>query len=197
MVAIGVRFRMTVGALEYAVVAGIGVAGGAHAVRIPVIDVEPGVIEGRARPARRVVAQRTRVREPGGDVIRIVRSLILGSVAAIAIGRNCRVVVIDVALRACHRGVRSRQREARVVVVERCRCPSRSAVAHVALLRKIACDVRWIVRLLIIGEVAGNTRSVRQVVARSAMTLAALQATVRPSQWPSRARMIKGRGRPV
>ena len=50
MVAIGVRFRMTVGALEYAVVAGIGMAGGAHAICISVIGREPGVIEGRSRP---------------------------------------------------------------------------------------------------------------------------------------------------
>lgn len=54
-----------------------------------------------------------------------------------------------------------------------------------------------IVGLLVIRQVTRLTRGVGQVVGGSAMTLAALQAAVRPSQRPSRARMIKDRGRPV
>jgi len=48
---IGVPFGVAVGALEDAIVAGIGVACSAHAVRAPVILIEPGVIEDRTRPA--------------------------------------------------------------------------------------------------------------------------------------------------
>jgi len=76
MVAIGVRFRMTVGALEYAVVAGIGVAGGAHAVCIPVIGREPSVIEGGSRPTRGCMAKLAGVWEACRNVIGIVRLVV-------------------------------------------------------------------------------------------------------------------------
>lgn len=102
MVAIGVRFRMTVGALEHAVITGIRMAGGAHAVRIPVIDVEPGVIEGRSRPARGVVTKSTGVREACRNVIGIVRFVVLVLVTAVAVRRNAGVVVVQVAICAWH-----------------------------------------------------------------------------------------------
>ena len=131
------------------------------------------------------------------NVIGIVRTLILRGVAAIAIGRNTRVVIVHVALCARDRGVCTRQRETGVVVVEGRWCPAGSAVAHVALLRKIACDVRWIVRLLVVGEVAGNAGSIRQVVGGRTVTLAALQGGMGARQWPSRAGVIERRRRPV
>ena len=56
VIGIRVPFGVAVGALEHAVIAGIGVAGGANSIRIPVIGVEPGVIKDRTSPARRVVA---------------------------------------------------------------------------------------------------------------------------------------------
>lgn len=93
--------------------------------------------------------------------------------------------------------MRSGQRETRVVVIENRGTPPGCVVAHVALLGKIACNVIRIVRLLIIRQVTAHTGSIRQVVTGSAVTLAALQPAVCPSQWPSGAGMIEGRGRPV
>ena len=68
---------------------------------------------------------------------RTIRSLILGLVTAVAIGRHRGVVVVDVATGTCHGGVGTRQREAGVVVVEARWSPSRRAVAYLALLREV------------------------------------------------------------
>ena len=65
-------------------------------------------------------------------VIRIRRPREVGLVAAIAGGRQSRVVVVDMALRARHAHVRSRQRERSGVVIERGLGPGSRVMARFA-----------------------------------------------------------------
>ena len=131
---ISVRFGVAIGALEHAVIAGICVAGRAHAVGVAMVDVEPGVVEGRARPTGGRVTKGTGIRESRRDVVRVGGSRVIGFVAAVAIGRNRSVVILDMTAGTRHRRMRPSQRESGVVVIERRRAPGRGAMAHVALL---------------------------------------------------------------
>ena len=88
------------------------------------VGVEPGVIEGRARPSGNyLVARLAGGRKPSGHMIGTIRLLILGFVTRVAIGRDCRVVVVHVTTGARDFGVSSNQRKNCVVVVERRRLP--------------------------------------------------------------------------
>ncbi len=89
------------------------------------------MVEIRAHPRSRVVALRAGLREPGLHVVRIGGALEVLQVAAHAsrIGVGQAVVVVHVALRALHRGVRSRQREAGRCMVKTRACPSGGVVA--------------------------------------------------------------------
>ena len=93
---------------------------------------EVRVIERRACPRCRRMAGGAGVREPGGRVIRIGRSVVIGLVATHAGCRQRRVIVVHVATGACDRGMRSGQRERRGVVIERRAGPVRRAMANVA-----------------------------------------------------------------
>jgi len=57
-------------------------------------------------------------------------------VAGIAVGRNCREVVIHVAGRAGHGFVRARQREGGLAVVKDCACPGRCRMANHTIRRE-------------------------------------------------------------
>lgn len=59
--------------------------------------------------------------ESRSNMVGIVCLLILRFVAAITIGRQGRVVVVDVTIRTSDLGVKTRQRERSIVVIERCR----------------------------------------------------------------------------
>lgn len=65
-------------------------------------------------------------------MIRVLRSGKVCLVAAITCGGKRRVIVVDVALRARNRGVRSRQRERRIVVIKCRLCPRDRVVARLA-----------------------------------------------------------------
>lgn len=90
-------------------------------------------------------------------MIRICGTREVRLVAAITRGWQCRVVVIDMALRAWNRGVRSRQRERRSVVIERGLCPQRRVMAHLAGRREPGCCVIRIVRPGVVRFVARVT----------------------------------------
>jgi|SRR6516162_1964726 len=110
------------------------------------------------------MANRAGGRESRRDVIRVVGSRVLGLMAAIAVGGNRSVVVLEMTIRARHRGMRPRQREDGVVVIERRRAPGGGAMAHVALLREVYRRVVRIVRCRIVSQVARYAGGVGEVV---------------------------------
>ena len=173
---IGLIFRVAIRALKDAVIAWIGVADGAHSIRSAVVGVEPGVIEGRAQPTAGAMARGTGCRKTCRNVIRIRRAAIVLRMAAVAVGRQRRVVVVYVATGAGRARVRAGQRETRVVVIERRLRPGGRVVADVALLGETDRHVVRIIGVLKVGEVAGHARRVCQSVGIGAcVALAALQ----------------------
>lgn len=96
------------GALEYRVIVGVGVAGRAHTVSVPVRRGERRVlrvVERGASPGRRVVAGLARGREELGlcRVSRIRRVVVVGLMASHAGGRQSCEVAVHVAVRALTR----------------------------------------------------------------------------------------------
>ena len=97
-------------------------AGSIHAT-VGVTHREPRVVEGCIGPVRRVVAGGAGCRKASRGVVRIIGLLIFSLVATEAVGRKRCVIVVHVAIRARNVHVSSRQRESRVVVIERRRSP--------------------------------------------------------------------------
>ena len=137
----GVIVPVASGALEDGIVAGIRMAGRADSIGVPVIDVEPRVIEGRAGPSRRCVAVLAGRREPGGGVLGIVRPLVIGLMATVAVGGETRIVIVYVAARAGNGNVSTSERKRRVVVVKCSGSPSNCVVAGLARRRKTQLNV--------------------------------------------------------
>ena len=111
---------MAIRALEYRVVAGIGVTGRADSICVAVVDVEPGVIEHGPGPCGRRMAGVACRWEAGGLVVRIGRAVVVRLVATHARRRQRRVVVVDMAHHAGHgcSCVEASQGECRVVVIK-------------------------------------------------------------------------------
>ena len=140
-------------ALEYGVVAGINVAGGAYAVSVAMANRERRVlrvVERRARPSRSVVTGLTssgeELRLRGVARIRCV--VVVGLVATDARQWQRRVVAVDMAVRAHTRRhhVRTGKRERSVVVIKRGVGPDDGVVAEFAGSRESGRRVRGIVR---------------------------------------------------
>ena len=77
-----------------------------------------GVVERCAQPIHRAVAHRAVRREPGGNVVRIRGLLESREVASRTLQRRSGKLAADVALRALHGGVRSRERKLGCAVIE-------------------------------------------------------------------------------
>jgi len=101
MVGISLCFLVAVCALEHRIVIRVCVTRCAHPIRAAVVHREVSVIKRRTRPGRGVVAGGTGRREPGGLVIRVGRPVVIGSVAAITVGRQRRVIVVYMTAIAC------------------------------------------------------------------------------------------------
>jgi len=119
-------------------------------------------------------------------------------VAAIAIRRTQRVVVIDVALRAGRRQVRPHQREACDAVIERRGIPSRGGMAIRAVRRRKRRSggrVHRIIRALPGGQVALRVAASRgrdlQRVVPVDMARAALHGRMLPGQRETRGAVVK------
>ena len=95
---------MATGALEHRVVTRIRMAGRANTIRIPMVRREVGVVERRPCPCSGGMACVASRREASGCVVWIGGPLVVRIVATVTVGRQCRVVVIHVALRAGHIG---------------------------------------------------------------------------------------------
>jgi hypothetical protein len=191
VILIDVRLEVAIRALKDGVVVGIGVAGGTHARRPAVIRVEPGVVEGGAQPARGAMAGRAGSGEAGRNVVRIRGALIIDFVTRVAIGGNRRVVVVHVAVGTRHAGVSAGQRKWRVVVIERCRYPSRRVVADVALLGNPSLHVVGIGCALVILEMTRNAGGAGEPIVSIHVALCALNCGMKASQRPTGPGMIK------
>jgi hypothetical protein len=150
-------------------------ASGTNAIGVAVIDIEPGMVEGRPCPAGRRMAECACSWESRGNMGRAVCLLILRFVAAITIGGQVRVVVVHVTIRTRDIDVSARQGKGGVVVIKACRRPGRSAVANITLLRETSGSMVRVVRILIISQVAIHACRTGHAVIPLSMALAALQ----------------------
>lgn len=96
-------------------------------------EIGAAMVEGRVAPSGLVVAERAIGAEAGCDVVRLGGRIVIIDVARTA-SRGCPRIAVRVALQAIHGGVRSVQREAGDVVVERGR-PSRTCVVATGAIR--------------------------------------------------------------
>jgi len=153
-----------------------------------------------SRPIGGGVADRAIGRKTCGHVVGIGRSREVGLMTAIArrVGAGQAVVVIDVALGALQRGVRTGQRKARAGVVERCSRPTGGGVALRAIGGEAARHVVGIRGACEVGLMAAIARRVGagQAVVAIDVALLALQRGVRASQGEAGGRVIERRARP-
>ncbi len=113
------------------------------------------VVEFRTLPLGRVVAERTILRKPGGNMIRIPRLVEIGHVAALTVGGRPLEHIVHVALRACEVDVSSRQGEFRHgIVIELRAGPGCRVVAQRAILGESCSGVTRIHALVVIRKVA-------------------------------------------
>ena len=133
------------------------------------------VIECRVQPAAGVVTLIAGLREIRGDVVRIVRALIILQVTADASCRIQAVVVVDVAIGAGTRrySVQPGERESSGCVVEGCVHPVGGVVTLVAGLREIRRHVVGTGCALIVLQVARHARRACQVVVVVHVTIGA------------------------
>ena len=96
------------------------------------------------------------LRDSGGRVIRIGRSLEILQVAGNARGRRQVVVPVCMALLALYTGVRAGQRECGPRMIEGGWLPCRRRMADIALLRHAGRQVVWIGRRLKVLEMTGD-----------------------------------------
>jgi len=190
---LGLRVAVCTG--EDRVVVRIRVAGAAHTVGVAMVQREPGVIELAIRPLDRVVAGCTGGREMGGDVVRIVRILVVRLVAAIAVRGQVFVIVVDVAVGAGARryGMRAREGEAGLVVVKVGVGPFDRVMADLAGLRKASLHVIRVIRVVEIGQVASDAGGVVELVIVVDVAVRALSRwhRVRTGQGPASLRVIE------
>jgi len=135
MVGSGLSRRVAIRALEDRVIVRIGVTRGADVVGVAVTRWKLRVlrvIKRRTRPSGRVVATLARGREKLRlrGVARVRGVVVVRLMAADTSRRQRGVVVVDVAIGAhpWRHGVRTSQREGRVVVIKRGVCPNRRVV---------------------------------------------------------------------
>ena len=195
---VGIRLTlgMAVRARENGVVRRIGVAGRAHAVGPAVVGWEPCVIEHRAQPRRCVVARLARSRETRCGMVRIIRRLIIGLMAAVTVRWQCRVVVVDVALRAGDGNVKASQRERGQVVIKRGRDPCGGVVADLTSCRQAGRRVRRGVGAVVVRHVTRRARRIGQIVVSVYVARRTGRVHVEARQGKPGGRVIKGCSQP-
>jgi len=170
-------------ALKDSIVTGVRMASRTDPIGVPVIHIEPRVIERRSGPRRGGVAAGTARREPGGRMVGIVGPLIFRRVTAIAVGGKTGVVIVDVATRTGRAGVLPGQRKRCVVMIKRPLGPSHGVVAHLAGGRKTQLNVVHRAEGIVeVGLMARNAGGAPQTVVVTDMAGTAGCAYVRPGQ---------------
>jgi len=130
-------------------------------------------------------------------VIRVRRSLVIGSVATVTVRGQRGVVVVHVTVRAGDAGVCASEREAGIVMVESGRRPGSGAVAYVALLREPGRHVTGIFSPLEVLKVTIHASRAREVVVAVGMALGALYVDMCAGERPSGRGMVEGRAGPI
>ena len=123
--------------------------------------------------------------ETGRLVWRVIGSVVIRLVAAPARGTCQIVVAVDVTRRACLGGVGSQEGEAGGRVVELGSVPIDRGMADSAILREVLCLVRRIGGVVVVSEVAVDTRATGQAVVVVGVALQALQGGVRAGEGES------------
>ena len=138
-----------------------------HGMRARQLEPRAGVVERGIGPLNRVVTRLARCGEARGDVIHRRQSVVVVRLMARDTGRAGQVVVVvHVTVGALPRRdrMRTRQREARAVVIESRIQPRSRAVALIAGLREIRRDVIRVRRPLKVLQMAADAGARREVV---------------------------------
>ena len=147
------------------------------------------MVEGAGLPRCFIMALSTIHREAGRHVVRIGGAVVVRQVARIARGR-CARVAVRVALQAVHVRVRSRQREARRVVIEGRRLPGALVVARRAVRAEPGTGMVRIGRRVVIRQVA-RVAVRRRARVPVAVALQAVHVRVRSLQGEARVVVIE------
>lgn len=140
------------------------------------------MVERSLRPGRCVVASSTGSREAGVLVIRIRRTVVIRSMAGIAVGWNRRVIVVGMALSTRHVGVCSRQREWTRGVIECGWTPRARVVADSAIRGESRLNVIGAARSSEIRLMAGVAGRGRIHIVVVGVTLGACQGRMSTGQ---------------
>ena len=138
---------------------------GANALGVAVIQIKERVItagQSCGQPCSRRVARGAGGWPSRRRVVRIRGSGVVLGVAGVAIRRGSCKHVVDVAQGASHSGMRARQRERRVVVIEGRAKPVGGGVTRVARGREAGRLVIRIRRGVVIRHVAVGAKSLRR-----------------------------------
>ncbi len=200
MLLVGLPLVVAIRALENCVVVRIGMADRTHSIGsiFPVAYWEPRVVKRCTQPARRVVARCARGCENRRRRLmnRIGGGIVGGLVAAVAIRRQRRIVVVYMTISTGHLDVEPSQRERCRVVVKRAVGPECCVVALLTGRGEAYLDVvnRSDCRVVIL-EMAGHACRVRArqiiVVVDVAIGASPRRNGVRVGQRKSRGRVIK------
>lgn len=135
-------------------------------------------------------------RESSRLVIRVCGAVVVLLVTGITVRGNVYVVIVHVALDAGHGRVRPSKGETRLTVIEGCGDPRRRVVADLALLWKPCLRMIGVVGLVVVRQVTGDTRGVRQFVISIEVTLRALHRCMSAGQRKASTIMVELRSRP-
>ena len=155
------------------------------------------MVEAGSGPSRRCVARRAILREPGRHVVRRGGLLEIDQVAAHTRGVRQGEIVVHVALRASHCGVRAGQRKSALAVIEGGVLPARSVVAGFASSGKIPAPMIRVRSVRVILQVAARTGRGGAHELAADVALHAGHAGVHPREWKcGEFIVIEGRARP-
>lgn len=161
------------------------------------INWEPGMVELCPGPRRGVMASLAGSGERGRHVVRACRPRVLRFVAGVAIRRRTCIAPAHMAVRTCDRGMRSRQWEHRLTVIENRRHPRCRVVAHLAIRGETAGHVVGVCCFLEIRQVTRHASGAEPDEYTVGMARAARQRNVRAGQRERRLGMLKAGAQPV
>ncbi len=190
---------MTVNATEYGIVLGVGmtvITGCPLPLVRSAIDGEL-VVKLGASPVCSAVTGIAGLGEACSQVIGIGDSLILLSVAGVAIRRSTGKAPTDMATGTSHGRVGTRELESCLAVIEDRPRPLGGTVAGLTLGREPGCLVVWVCRGIIVFQVTSNARGIQACILSIDVTGRAIQRNVGTRQREPSLRMIEFGAKPL